>query len=267
MRIGVFDSGVGGLSVLESIQRRLPQASFFYCCDSAHFPYGTKSDADVIAFTTSASRRFVSEAALDLLVIACNTASTVSLPSVRAAVSCPVVGVVPAVKPAAKHSKTRCIGVLATKAAARSDYLKELIEQFADGCEVRLCGSSKLVEMAENKIRGIPVDLVELKVEVADFFRASSPKVDTVVLGCTHFPLLRAELQQIEPWPIAWIDSGDAIAERVALLMTNHASKVEHSAEETGIGFCTGAVDSLWMGDIPEFVQKLGLRKWMRLKS
>lgn len=268
MRIGVFDSGVGGLSILESIERRLPQASFFYCCDSLNFPYGTKSDVEVIAYTTSACTAFVKAAELDLLVIGCNTASTVSLPSVRQNVPCPVIGVVPAVKPAALQSVTKCIGVLATKGAVKSAYLKDLVAQFASDCDVRLCGSSELVAMAERKIRGEAVDLDVLKAEISVLFRANDThqkNIDVVVLGCTHFPLLRFELAQVAPWSVDWIDSGEAVAARTVQLLTE--AKIAPQAERgfRGRGFTTGSVKALWPSGVPEFVKRLGLTHWETL--
>ena len=270
MRIGVFDSGVGGLSILESIERRLPQGSFYYCCDHLNFPYGTKTESEVIRFTTSACVGFAKAASLDLLVVGCNTASQSALPSVRQSVSCPVIGVVPAVKPAALQSVTKCIGVLATKGAVKSAYLKDLVAQFAGDCEVRLCGSSELVTMAERKIRGEAVDLEQLRGEVASLFKEDEPgqkRLDTVVLGCTHFPLLRFELAQVAPWSIEWIDSGDAIASRVIqLLSENHVpSKAERS--DGGCGYTTGQVAALWTHGVPEFVKRLGLSEWRTLPS
>lgn len=267
MRIGVFDSGVGGLSILESIKRRLPQATYFYCCDSKNFPYGTKTDAEVIALTTAACRSFVERAKLEILVIGCNTASTVALPSVRSSVACPVVGVVPAVKPAAHKSVTKCFGVIATKAASKSAYLSDLVAQFADGCEARICGSSAMVDMAERKIRGGDVDLEQLKNEIAPLFRLEDPaarKIDTIVLGCTHFPLLRFELAQVAPWDVEWIDSGDAIAARVLQLLTDHQIKAECD-EEMGCGFATGSIETLWPTGTPAFVRHLGLTNWESL--
>ena len=114
MRVGVFDSGVGGLSVLRAIRDSLPSVELAYCCDNQNFPYGTKSEADVVRFSTDVTARFAARANLDVLVIACNTASTVALPAIRAGLTIPVVGVVPAVKPAAAASKSKIIGVLAT---------------------------------------------------------------------------------------------------------------------------------------------------------
>lgn len=265
MRIGVFDSGVGGLSILESIEHRLPQATFFYCCDSLNYPYGTKTDEDVIAFTTAACTKFVAAAALDLLVIGCNTASTVSLPSVRAQVSCPVVGVVPAVKPAAAISQTRCIGVLATKGAAKSQYLQDLVQQFAGDCEVRLCGSSILVDLAERKIRGEQIDLNALRADIESLFLTDQPqatRLDAVVLGCTHFPLLRFELAQAAPWSVEWIDSGNAVAARVVQLLSEWKRGFGNQAASAGCGYATGPIASLWPKGIPAFVRQLGLSEW-----
>jgi glutamate racemase len=201
------------------IRRDVPEATLYYCCDNLNFPYGTKNESDVVAFTTATSLNFVRRYQLDLLVIACNTASTVALNSVRAALAIPVVGVVPAIKPAAKQSRTRAIALLATPATVRRPYTHKLIEDFADGCTVTMHGSSLLVELAERKLRGEELTQTEIAAEMAPLFgSAGGDAIDTVVLGCTHFPLLRPELESMRP-DITWIDSGPAIAARVRSLV------------------------------------------------
>jgi glutamate racemase len=154
----------------------------------------------------------------DVLVVACNTASTIVLPSLRARFSIPVVGVVPAIKPAAQISRTRVIGLLATPGTVRRQYTDALIREFASDCTVNMVGTSELVAMAERKLRGTPVDLDALKHEIQPLFERApnaTGKIDTVVLGCTHFPMLVDELVQCSPWPISWIDSSEAVANRV----------------------------------------------------
>ncbi len=225
--IGLFDSGVGGLSVYDAVRRKLPSARLAYCADNAHFPYGTKSEADVIRAVLDTTARFVRAAGLDFLVIACNTASTIALKAAREALAVPVIGVVPAIKPAAMLSRTGTIALLATKAAAQTAYADDLIRTHAAQSRVLRAGSSRLVELAEAKLRGESVSVDDVRGEIAPLF-AESPqgpdrRLDTVVLGCTHFPLLVAELTAAAPWPVRWLDSGDAIATRV-----------EHLAHEAG---------------------------------
>ena len=236
-RIGIFDSGVGGLTVYQAIKSTLPDANFYYCSDNEFHPYGTKADDAVAQRTLDVCSRFVMAAELDLLVIACNTASTVALGLLRSKLNLPIVGVVPAIKPAAEKSASGVIGLLATPATIKRIYVDELIQRFASDHHVIRVGSSRLVELAEEKARGsvVPVELVreEIKSLFVDFSRIEkSMRLDTVVLGCTHFPLLRDELLQASPWPVQWIDSGSAIASRVQNLASGLESKIGKSRDQ-----------------------------------
>ena len=263
MRIGIFDSGVGGLSVLAAIRAKLPDEAFIYCCDNLNFPYGTKSDEEVVQYSTEVSLRFVRAAGLDLLVVACNTMSTVALQQIRQTVACPVIGVVPAVKPASAMSRSKVIGVLATPATVRRPYLDTLIRDFAADCTVLKAGSVVLVELAEGKMRGESVNLALIRQEMAPLFveQSDGSRIDTVVLGCTHFPLLREELSQAAPWPVTWIDSGDAIAQRVVQLRSE--LNIPASADmPKSCSYATADADNLWRGEVPAFVQALGLTEW-----
>ncbi len=237
VRIGIFDSGVGGLTVYQAIKSTLPDANFYYCSDNEFHPYGTKADDAVAQRTLDVCSRFVMAAELDLLVIACNTASTVALGLLRSKLNLPIVGVVPAIKPAAEKSASGVIGLLATPATIKRIYVDELIQRFASDHHVIRVGSSRLVELAEEKARGsvVPVELVreEIKSLFVDFSRIEkSMRLDTVVLGCTHFPLLRDELLQASPWPVQWIDSGSAIASRVQNLASGLESKIGKSRDQ-----------------------------------
>lgn len=227
-RVGVFDSGVGGLSVLQAIARRLPQAVLSYCSDNDFHPYGTKPDAMVADRTLAVCQEFVRRSNLDILVVACNTASTVALSSLRSHLSVPVVGVVPAIKPAAGATRSGIIGLLATPATVKRPYVDDLVEQFAKNCRVVRVGSSALVSIAESKARGGSVDIAAVKKEISDLFVTSdssdrvdvtAARLDTVVLGCTHFPLIVDELEAAAPWHVAWLDSGEAVATRVVQLV------------------------------------------------
>ena len=236
-RIGIFDSGVGGLTVYQAIKSTLPDANFYYCSDNEFHPYGTKADDAVAHRTLDVCSRFVMAAELDLLVIACHTASTVALGLLRSKLNLPIVGVVPAIKPAAEKSASGVIGLLATPATIKRIYVDELIQRFASDRHVIRVGSSRLVELAEEKARGsvVPVELVreEIKSLFVDFSRIEkSMRLDTVVLGCTHFPLLRDELLQASPWPVQWIDSGSAIASRVQNLASGLESKIGKSRDQ-----------------------------------
>lgn len=173
-----------------------------------------------------------------MLVIACNTASTVALETVRSAIAIPVVGVVPAIKPAAKHTRTGTIALLATPATVLRPYTKKLVADFADGCTVLMKGSSLLVEIAERKLRGQGVSAAELAGELAPLFaQPGGDRIDTIVLGCTHFPLLKNELVALRP-DVFWIDSGPAIAARVRSLLGAHSGD-RHGNEERGAALFT----------------------------
>jgi len=235
LRIGIFDSGVGGLTIYQAVRSSLPSASFAYCSDNEFHPYGTKSDEAVANRTLDVCERFVAAAKLDLLVVACNTASTVALALLRSRLSLPVVGVVPAIKPAAAKSATGVIGLLATPATIRRQYVEELIQQFAGHCHVVRAGSSRLVELAEEKARGGDVAVAAIHVEIMPLFVeypqvGKNLRLDTIVLGCTHFPLLLDELRAAAPWPVQWIDSGNAIASRVSQLIHESGSQLPASA-------------------------------------
>jgi glutamate racemase len=225
-RILVFDSGVGGLSVLDCIAAALPQVELLYAADNAYFPFGTKEESALVArvekVLTALARRF----SPDLIVIACNTASTVALPAVRASVAMPVVGTVPAIKPAAEVSVTRTIGLLGTPGTVRRKYTQALIDEFAADCTVLRHGCAELVELAERKLCGEPVAASAIDDALAGLFeQPGGERVDTVVLACTHFPLLGPELAASRvPRPLRWIDSGTAIARRVAALMEDRAT-------------------------------------------
>jgi len=210
------DSGLGGLTIVAEIRKSLPQARLAYLCDNAFFPYGTRPDAELLAHFLRVMNQAIDRVQPDLIVTACNTISTICLPQLRAATSIPVVGVVPAVKPAAQQSKRKIIGLLATPATIDRPYTDDLIRRFAAGCTVLKIGSAELVEMAEAKLLGRAVDRDKLRRILSPFFdRPTDAQPDVVVLACTHFPLLREQLQAAGPACVAWIDSGTAVARRV----------------------------------------------------
>jgi glutamate racemase len=211
-----FDSGVGGLSVVAPTVALLPRAPIVYAADSAGFPYGTRSEAEIAARVPALLGRLVERYRPRLVVIACNTASTIALPAVRAALDLPVVGTVPAIKPAAALSRTRTIGVLGTEATVRQPYVDDLAARFAPDCTVIRHGSAALVELAEAKLAGDEPEPGAVAAAVAPL-RAQSA-LDAVVLACTHFPLLGDELARIFGDGVALVDGGPGIAQRIAFL-------------------------------------------------
>lgn len=213
-----FDSGVGGLSVLGPSRELLPTAPIVYAADSAGFPYGTKSEGEIAFRVPALIGRLVERFRPRLAVIACNTASTIALDHARSALDLPIVGTVPAIKPAAEMTRTGVIGVLGTKATIRQRYVDDLAQSFAGHCTVLRHGSPELVALAEAKLAGESVSVEEVREAAFPLFEQESDKrIDTVVLACTHFPLLRDELEQAFPGR-SWVDGGHGIARRIHYL-------------------------------------------------
>lgn len=213
-----FDSGVGGLSVLQPTRKLLPNAPIVYAADSAGFPYGKRTEAEIASRVPALLGRLVERFHPRLAVIACNTASTIALDHVRSALDLPVVGTVPAIKPAADISKTRVIGVLGTEATVRQPYVDDLAAKFASDCTLVRHGSPELVELAEAKLAGDEVSMAAVKAAARPMFDApGGDRIDTVVLACTHFPLLTDELRAAFPH-VTYVDGGPGIARRIAYL-------------------------------------------------
>ncbi len=214
-----FDSGIGGLSILSEAQKLLPSAPIIYVADNAAFPYGTKSETEIATRVPVLLGKLAERYKPRLITIACNTASTIALDSVRQVLDIPIVGTVPAVKPAAEHTKTKVIGLLGTQATVRQPYIDILAEKFGDGAILLRHGAPELVTAAEAKLRGEPVD--------ADIYRGAmrallgqprGDEIDTIVLGCTHFPLVEAELSEFCGDNVAFVDGGAGIARRIVHL-------------------------------------------------
>ena len=215
----LFDSGVGGLSVLDAVRALLSTAAIVYAADSGGFPYGTKSEAEIATRVPALLGRLAERYRPRLIVIACNTASTIALAVVRAALDLPIVGTVPAIKPAALLSRTRTIGVLGTDATVRQPYVDRLAAEFAADCTVVRHGSARLVELAEAAVRGqISVDEEYRAVLDGLLDRPGGDAIDTVVLACTHFPLVADRLAAVAPRPLAVVHGAGGIARRVAFL-------------------------------------------------
>ncbi|MES2057802.1 MAG: glutamate racemase [Pseudomonadota bacterium] len=218
-----FDSGVGGLSVLGPTRALLPRAPFVYVADSAGFPYGTKSEEEIAARVPALLGRLAERYHPRLIVIACNTASTIALAAVRTALDLPIVGTVPAIKPAAAISVTRAIGVLGTDATVRQPYVDDLTARFAGDCLVLRHGSAELVMLAEAKLRGAATDPARYAAVLDGLLgQPGGERIDTVVLACTHFPLVEAELSAAAAKAggrtIHFVDGGAGIARRIAAL-------------------------------------------------
>ena len=215
----VFDSGLGGLTVLREIVKARPDARYVYVADDAFFPYGHHSEAEIVARVVPLIGALITEHAPDLVVIACNTASTLVMTQLRDAYAVPFVGTGPAIKPACAASMTRRVSVLGTRGTVQREYTKGLIRDFAQGCQVTLVGAAQLAALAEAAFRGDAVADTDIVAEIAPCFVDGAARTDTVVLACTHFPLLLDRLAVLAPWPVDWIDPAPAIARRSADLL------------------------------------------------
>jgi glutamate racemase len=245
-----FDSGVGGLSVLGPTLELLPNAPIIYAADSAGFPYGKKSEAELASRVPALLGRMVERFHPRLGVIACNTASTIALEQVRSALDLPVVGTVPAIKPAAEMSRTRVIGVLGTEATVRQPYVDDLAGKFASDCTIIRYGSPELVELAEAKLAGEEINIDAVRAATQPMFDASDgDRIDTVVLACTHFPLLQDELRSAFP-NVAYVHGGPGIARRIAWLTREQPWPAE---PQPGIALFTAPPRDPLLGMLAQF--------------
>ena len=219
----VFDSGLGGLTVLREVVAARPDAHYVYVADDVFFPYGQHSEEDLIARVVPLVGDLITAHDPHLIVIACNTASTLVLSHLRSAYKVPFVGTVPAIKPACAQSRSRRVSVLGTKGTVKREYTHALIRDFAGDCEVTLVGSAELASLAERALSGNEVSDREILAELAPCFVGNPAdamaRTDTVVLACTHYPLLLDRLVSLAPWPVDWIDPAPAIARRVSNLL------------------------------------------------
>ena len=229
----VFDSGLGGLTVLREIVGTRPNAHYTYVADDAFFPYGHHSEEAIVARVVPLIGELIAAHRPDLVVIACNTASTLVMSHLRERYTVPFVGTVPAIKPACAGSKTKRVSVLGTKGTVKREYTKKLIHDFAQGCEVTLVGSPELASLAEAALSGHEVRDADIAAEIAPcFVEHAQARTDTVVLACTHYPLLMDHLVRLAPWPVDWIDPAPAIARRVADLLGPAGSESDEAGAE-----------------------------------
>jgi glutamate racemase len=219
-KIIVFDSGLGGLTVFREIAKARPDAGFVYAADDAFFPYGRQDESALVARVLEVMGRLIAAHRPDLVVIACNTASTIVLPRLRQEFKVPFVGTVPAIKPACAMTKSMLVTVLGTEATVRREYTRNLVREHGNNCAVTLVGSPRLAELAEAQLKGEAVSDRDIAAEVAPcYVKVKDRRTDTVVLACTHFPLLLERLEKLAPWPVTFIDPAPAIARRVTDLL------------------------------------------------
>lgn len=215
----LFDSGVGGLTVLAELRKLLPQAPVIYFADTAGLPYGEKTEAEIAARVAGLLGRLSERYSPRLITIACNTASTIALGMVREVLNVPIVGTVPAIKPAAAMTKTGAIGLLGTAATIRQGYVDRLEAEFGNGHRLIRHAAPDLVQAAETVLRGGTPDPAVF--EAAAQGLRSQPggaEIDTVVLACTHFPLLERQLAEAFGGNIHFVHGAEGIARRIAFL-------------------------------------------------
>jgi glutamate racemase len=230
----VFDSGVGGLSVLRAIRERLPEERVVYVADDAAFPYGDWEEGALRDRIVALMGDLIAAHRAAAIVIACNTASTLVLPPLRERFAVPFVGTVPAIKPAAEQTKTGVIAVLATPGTMKRDYTRDLIRSFAGECHVRLVGAPDLAALAEARMRGEPADRDRIASQIAPcFVEMEERRTDIVVLGCTHYPFIADVMAELAPWPVTWLDPAPAIARRLVAVLEGKA--VERGGESVAL--------------------------------
>ncbi|WP_099866638.1 glutamate racemase [Pararhizobium haloflavum] len=217
----VFDSGVGGLTVLREMRVLMPDRTFLYVADDAGFPYGAWEEAELTARMVALFGQLLAKHRPEIVVIACNTASTLGLAALRKAYpDTPFVGTVPAIKPAAERTRSGLVSVLATPGTVKRQYTRDLIAQWATKCHVRLVGSTELAGLAETYMREGFVEEDAVKAEIAPcFVEQAGKRTDIVVLACTHYPFLVNRMRKTAPWPVDWLDPAEAIARRALSIL------------------------------------------------
>ena len=242
----LFDSGLGGLTVCREVAAARPHVDFLYIADDAGFPYGDLQEPALVSRVVALMGELIETHRPDLVVIACNTASTIVLPDLRKQFSLPFVGTVPAIKPACAASITKRVSVLGTEATVAREYTRSLIRDYAGDCKVTLVGAKKLAAYAEDDLAGAKVDDGAISEELAPAFVDDGSRTDTVVLACTHYPLLIERLRKLAPWPVNFIDPAPAIARRVAELLGQPLAS-EHSGSTRAI-FTSGRPSASTLG-------------------
>ncbi|HEX6541322.1 MAG TPA: glutamate racemase [Ktedonobacterales bacterium] len=252
--VGVFDSGVGGLTILKELLRELPDERFIYFGDTGNCPYGVRSVEEIQELSRNGVQ-FLIERGAKIIVVACNTASVTALAYLRETFECPFVGVVPAVKPAAALTRTGRIGIAATEASARGDYLRQLIAEHASEAEVFAVGCPRLVLLAEDGI----LDGPEAEAAIREYIQpVLDAGIDTLVLGCTHFPAMHDAFVRVAGPGITVIDSGAAIARQARRVLTERGWLAQPGATASAPRRLTSA-DTFWCsGDASRFADVAG---------
>lgn len=242
MSVLVFDSGIGGLTVLREARVLLPAHRFVYVADDAGFPYGDWEEEALRARIVELFGRLIGTHRPEVAVIACNTASTLAIDALRAAFpDQQFVGTVPAIKPAAERTRSGLVSVLATPGTVKRQYTRDLIHQYASRCHVRLVGSKHLASLTEAYMREGFVDEEAVRAEIAPcFMQQDGARTDIVVLACTHYPFLVNRMRKTAPWPVDWIDTSEAIARRALSLVAEPRREADGEQEADIAIFTSG---------------------------
>lgn len=228
MTILVFDSGIGGLTVLREARVLMPDHRFVYVADDAAFPYGDWEERALVDHMLQVFDGLVEQYAPAMIIVACNTASTLILPYLRERYEFPIVGTVPAIKPAAERTASGQISVLATPGTVKREYTRSLISEFASQVNVRLVGSEHLAAAAETFMTTGQTDDILIREEVSEcFVDRLGAKTDIVVLACTHYPFLTNVFRRLAPWPVDWLNPAEAIARYAKSLLPKAGQVVD----------------------------------------
>ncbi len=238
--IGVFDSGVGGLSVLIELKKKLPNENFVFLADQKYVPYGEKTKEELIKLVYKITNYLIKNHNIKMMVVACNTATCNAIEEMRSKYSIPIVGTVPAVKVAAKETKSGVIACIATPSTSKSDRLKKIIKDFCENVEVINIGCKNLEDTVEHgDLESMEVNrLLHKYLE-----KVKNSKTDCLVLGCTHYPFLKKPIRKILGSKIKLIDSGKAIAKRTEWLLENDSIENTQKKRVNTLYFTTGDAD------------------------
>ena len=224
MTVLVFDSGIGGLSVMREARLLMHDHRFVYIGDDAGFPYGDWEEAALTQRMVGMFETLITTFEPKMAIVACNTASTLIMPALRSRFDMPFVGIVPAIKPAAERTASGLITVLATPGTVARPYTQKLIDQFARHCQVNLVGATRLARLAEHHMQFKDIDMSVLKTEIAPcFVESGNKRTDIITLGCTHYPFLVNEMRKLAPWPVDWLDPAQAVAQQAKRIIDDVA--------------------------------------------
>lgn len=238
--IAMFDSGVGGLSVWRAAREALPEEDIVYFADTAHIPYGTRSHAEIARFAHGITRFFVEDIGAKLVVVACNTASAASLHALRAGFAVPIVGMEPAVKPAAERTQRQRVGVIATPATIQGELFARLVERYAKGVDVWTRACPGLVEAVETG----DVETAQTLALLHDYLDPMlAAGIDELVLGCTHYPFLLPAIRQVVGEGVDIIEPAGAVARQMARVLEREGLRRAGNHAGRDIFYCSGDAD------------------------